>query len=384
MLKVYSEIKKTKNNLIDLIDQIAQIDTSRDIDRKDFFAILSSLIPDKYDDDKIKNIKRKAYNNIKSISGQSSFQIDNWISSHQSFLKGVVNAIQNKIFIAYENNSDFDISKYDIVIFDADKTIWKGDKAFQMIPPFINISEETVQDSEGRTISLREGVKETMIKIRALGIDIGIVSHSEDYDRKTQEQPVFEILRLLGIRDLINDNIVVMADLPKSMFIPRGREVLFVDDELENLLNVFNNSKADVIDAEEIEFEKLEAESNKWYKGAKRDYIPVSERPKKPDDGKEYELDHKKPRWKGGKDTKENLQWVEKNKHKGKSSNEGSFEYGGKDRHEKLKGKGKSNYSQYQSDTAKKKIEKEKKELGDNGFSKLQSERAKKRWNKKK
>lgn len=127
-----------------------------------------------------------------------------------------------------------------------------------------------------------------------------------------------------------------------------------------------------------------------WYKFAlealnqreakKRNYIPSKERPEKPKDGKEYQLDHKKPRWKGGSDKKDNLQWVEKDKHKNKSSGEGSFEHGGKDRQKKLKNKG--DYSKYQSDTAKKKIEKEKKEHGEKGFSELQRQRVKKRWDK--
>ena len=138
---------------------------------------------------------------------------------------------------------------------------------------------------------------------------------------------------------------------------------------------------------DEMEHEHLSAVSNSWYKEAKSDrYIPAKDRPKKPKDKTNLELDHKKPRHKfknkEDADKKDNLQWIDKKKHKEKSKSEGSFEHGGKDRHQKLKNKG--DYSKYQSDTAKKKIEKEKKEHGEKGFSQLQRDRVNKRWNKNK
>lgn len=265
MIKVYSEIKKSKECTLELIDKIAQSDIEPldRIERKHFFSILSLLIPEKNDDVEIRKIKTKSYSSIKSVLKKSSREIEEWVSGNQVFIKTILSSIKDKVFVSYENNSDFDIKKYDIIIFDADKTIWMGEPAYKMQPPFTKMDENIVQDANGLTISLRKGVRETLTKIRALGIDVGIISHSESKGEKTEDQPVFELVNIFGINDMINDKIVVMSDFPKSMFIPRDRKVLFVDDDEENLLDVFTNTDSDVISSEDVEFEKEQPSEDK-------------------------------------------------------------------------------------------------------------------------
>ena len=127
----------------------------------------------------------------------------------------------------------------------------------------------------------------------------------------------------------------------------------------------------------------MKADSNNWYKQSKRNYIPRSEQPEKPKDGKEYDLDHKNPLYKNkskNKNKKENLQWIERDKHIKKSQEDGSFQNGGEKHQEQEKKKGKEKYKEYQSGAGQEKVKKERKEIGEKNFSKLQSERAKKRW----
>jgi len=152
------------------------------------------------------------------------------------------------------------------------------------------------------------------------------------------------------------------------------------ENEFEKLKDYGIKVKYD--EDKDVHYFYVEEGSDSWYKISGRPRIKSKEIPEKPKRKGEYELDHKKPRWKKGKDTKDNLQWIEKNKHKEKTKEEGSYEYGGKDRHKKLKEKGKDEYSKYQSDTGKAKVEKERKELGEKAFSEKQRERAKKRWKK--
>jgi hypothetical protein len=325
---------------------------------------------------------------------------------------------------------------------------------------------------------------------------IGLISHSEKEGMDYQDQPVIKLLKGFGILKYFNEMIVIAKELPKSMFIPNEKRILFVDDDVENLFDVVENTEADGALPENIVYNPKSIEESVektgtvlvkdllkyeedfmplyvmaepeqtffkrkdetyweekerdildqfWYSSdnikqedfqifleemknngigsdsvletiqnesvgpmfssginvmikltdsgrkkitansfieAGRPRIKSKEIPKKPNGKKKYELDHKKPRWKGGKDTKDNLHWVEKDKHKEKTKNEGSYEYGGVDRHKKLKSKGKENYTEYQRNTGKAKVQKEREEIGEKAFSEKQRERAKKRWKK--
>jgi hypothetical protein len=155
-----------------------------------------------------------------------------------------------------------------------------------------------------------------------------------------------------------------------KMWIPKNRK----EEYDETCKEIKEDLKSDSL---------MKADSKNWYKQSKRDYIPKSEQPKKPKDGGEYELDHKKPLYKNkskNKNKKENLQWIEKDKHKKKSQEDGSFQNGGEKHQEQEKKKGKEKYKNYQSSAGEQKVKQERKEIGEKNFSKLQSERAKKRW----
>jgi len=639
---------KSSSNYLKILESLDDLDKLFLKNNTDFIKKLASTLTiENGDHTEIKNFKIKSIASLSPLFSSNNIKASEyWIDKNKEKINEILSAWGQLGFECYANREDVNIDKYDLIIFDADNTIWEGTCARDMTPPFYKLDTNTVKDSKGNICQLMNGVRETLLKLRAKGKDVGMISHSENESESHEKQPVILLLRAFGIFELFNDIIVIAQDLPKDIFIPKNRNVLFVDDKDNNLSDVIENTNADVVKAgEEINFEasvdnnikkaisnenaylrdylkngfdpydfsyfikeyldsksidydddmeyydifeewiqkaskdqiedfknytennniydgldgwnsppysamdftkyisptwmihftndaqgvadngfvygheemkeglhltthkvdryqgsgynfsfefgtreasnaarsgkygeeavlfwsdgvqvshwgdeeeqiifwgpsvnkslifpitrdygnwtvideagrnvftsedfnttvswcvdninmlqstrskalrkknhylmeknrnNQKAEKNNWYKTS-RSYIPQSERPDKPKAGKDYELDHLKSRWKGGKDKKDNLQWVEKEKHKKKSQEEGSFQEGGKDRHRKLKDKGKSNYSKYQSDCGKAKIEKEKEELGDKGFSQKQRERALKRWNK--
>lgn len=381
--KIYklSNLSRSKDVDYEVLDTISIVENNlikNKILNKNILAyFVDYLIPKKGDPSNLNKIKLSSLNKIYPLLDKKNMQsAEYWISNNEKVLDDIYNSLGKYALksISSQDNK-VNIEDYDIFIFDADKTILEGELAMNMVPPFVKLDENILKDSEGKVIKLKEGVRESFIKLKALGKDLGIISHSEKEGIPHEEQPLLNVLKKFDILNFFNEMIVILSNYPKSMFIPKEGRVLFIDDRIDNLIDVLSHTNADVIDADKIEYSK-ELDN----KQAKREYIPVKDRPEKPKDGKEYELDHKKPRWNGGSDKKDNLQWVEKNKHKNKSSNEGSFEYGGKDRHKKLKDKGEKSYKDYQKGCGEEKIKQEREEIGEEAFSRKQRERAKKRW----
>jgi magnesium-dependent phosphatase-1 len=592
------------------------------------------------DNEELKKIKREALLKIRPlISGQ---YID------RNIIEAAIDNMGEAAVYMFDYGDEIDFSDYDVFIFDADSTIWEGEDAANMEPPYKFIKGTyTIVDKNGKKISLKEGVFDAITQLKEKGKSLGIISKSEKEGVDYQDQPVILLLKEFGLLEYFDKMIVVDREIPKSAFIPKEPRVVFIDDDIKNLIDVDEHTDADVVNADDVvfdaknedvlsfeedlepldvlelcegedindfddwrenenevifainqntfvrakiinnlqknaaiaeevdqdqfveqkfnlresqifspEFKKwfgdwennsadsskivdkngqplvvykgmvgvdwtndsrpeikhierkelfpafngneegvriagffssdkevashfatihgpnhpavfpvylnirnpfvidangqpagifqfgktgkefrdvirsgscdgviikntkdegdvyvalnsyqiksalgnngmfstednsLTAKNNDWYKEAtvriaSRDWIPEDEKPEKPKDGDDYELDHKKPRWKGGKDTKENLEWVSKDKHEEKSKGEGSFEHGGDVHHEQLKEKGKKSYHDYQSHAAKEKVKQEKQELGEKGFSEKQREIANKRWHNK-
>lgn len=474
----------------------ASVELSKDPNPNILKKIAELCLPNYLDSRDGKTFKTKILLALKSaFSLKDDLEINKWISKNLLHIQDVSDYLGEFGMYYYASKyKKITQDDYDIFIFDADKTLWDGESAYKFEEP-ITFDENTAIDSNGLIIKLKDGVREMLAGLIGDEKRVGLVSHSEKENVQFQEQPVIKLLKGFGILDYFNEMIVVAKEFPKSMFIPNEKRVIFIDDEIENIMDVVENTNADGVSPEDViyspstikesvvktgtvkvsqnleyglDFVPLYVRSNNpklkpkdekyweekereildqyWYSSDKiessefqsfldnmvsngiekntvlelssgldditlsaspinvliklteigmekvspnsyveagRPRIKSKEIPKKPKGKGEYQLDHKKPRWKGGTDTKDNLQWIDKKKHKEKTKNEGSYEYGGKDRHNKLKKqKGEEGYSKYQSDTGKAKVEKERKELGEKAFSEKQRERAKKRWKK--
>lgn len=384
------QMASKKEDMLDIVEKIEkrwlENDPNKDIVKS--FCRIAKFFPFEESESDI-NLKKEALIKIRpiikaTIANKSDQWISNWILTNKN---RIVNAINNLKYIAVkkyaEENGDISANDYDLFIFDADKTIWNGIAAKDTEPPYKVIDKETVVDANGNEIKLKDGVRDTLMHLRLMGKDLGLISKSEKHGVDYQDQPVIQILKSLGILHFFNEMVVIDMFLPKSMFVPRGRRTIFIDDDKKNLVDVEKHSDADAVDAADVIFmpevpdDMKKTESHNWYRfvSAKKGV------PKKP--GKDYELDHKKPKWKGGTDDPKNLHWIKKDRHKKKTQNEGSFEYGGKLHQDQEKKKGKKHYHKYQQDAGKAKVQKERDSMSEEEFSALQRKRVNKRWNKK-
>jgi magnesium-dependent phosphatase-1 len=405
MKKALTLISKNVNSGLKILEKVIDQNVNP-------IDVLSFLYIQENDNIATKGMKRQAFIKIKK-------QLDDNNTNNDE----ISTELENVIDSYFNNKEKICIDDYETIIFDADNTIWEGECAANLIAPF-KVEQDMLTDSQGKQIRLKDGIVEVLNKLREYGKNIGLISKSEKENIDYQNQPIILALKAFGLLDLFNKEIVIDGNLPKSIFMPKEPHVLFIDDNIDNLNDVDEHTNASVFNAKNIKeyendlfdfdsdiepLEVLEYEEDEdideltknflqeddevaipfldgvliraKIKKASRDHIPASEIPKKPNGKGEYELDHMKPKHKGGQDKKDNLQWIPKNEHEKKSKDEGSFEYGGEKRQDLFKNE--KSYHKFQSDAAKEKINQEKSKLGEKGFSDLQSERAKKRWNKK-
>lgn len=441
--------KKSSHNKLDSFDEINNGWNFGIFNSKKFVKSMA-LLP--WDTDTIRDIKRKALLEIRPMMKSAS--PDKWASLNPKAIDNAINLMGEAALEDLSDTNTIRIDDYDLFIFDADLTIWDGPPGYKMEAPF-KVEGDSITDSNGLQIVLKDGIREILVTLRNMGKDVGLISKSEKRGVDYQDQPVVLMLKDLGLLVLFNEMIVIDGDIPKSAFIPRNKRVIFIDDDIENLQDVEEHSNADAVNSDVAKFDKedildfendlepievielregetiedldgwaeddneilipikdnlvirarikekldplpsdheesfdeqehehMQAASNDWYKQSKRDYIPASERPDKPKNKKNLELDHKKPKNKGGSDKKDNLQWVDKDKHKKKSQDEGSFQDGGNKKVKHEKGKGEKSYHDYQKGCGSAKQSKDRKEMGEAAYSKQQSDIAKKRWNK--
>lgn len=138
------------------------------------------------------------------------------------------------------NDKVIDFSDYDTFVFDADETLWSGESACNMKAPIKRISENTVEDLEGKKITLKENALEVIKELVRDKKELGIVSKSEVKDVDYQNQPIILILREFGLLDYFKKMIVAARDLPKGMFIPENDRTIFIDDDVRNISQVKN------------------------------------------------------------------------------------------------------------------------------------------------
>lgn len=131
-----------------------------------------------------------------------------------------------------------------LVIFDADETLWAshGYWVSLLVPPLKRINDNEITDSEGKRITLFNGLRELLKTLKDGGILISLVSLND-----SEPNRVMECLELFGLKHYFiypqvnwNDkgqNIKRILELIQKNEgkIINYDEVLFVDDHMSNI-----------------------------------------------------------------------------------------------------------------------------------------------------
>lgn len=228
-----------------VLDAVNYFDNKKIFSSSDFCELLAILSLDENEPQELKEIKRASLSSLSPILNASK-SIDFVLERNKNKIDKVIKALGEYAFNIFAQEKNVGIENYDLFVFDADQTLWTGDKAFEMEQPYSKIGD-AITDPQGHTIILKNWVKDYFFKIRAAGKSIGIISRSEKEGVNYEEQPVILLLKMFGLFDLIDQFITINADLPKSVFIPNSRRVLFIDNSVEEITEVKNNSNADTV-----------------------------------------------------------------------------------------------------------------------------------------
>jgi len=244
------EYFKNKKSNIELLEKIADFDQSfKSNDNKTIGKILDILKINQNDSPELKITKRKAITALDPLLKISSPEFaEEWIKINSEKINKIISAMGEKGFEQIASQ-EINLDDYDLIVFDADNTIWDGDVAKDMQPPFVKIDDNIIKDKDGKVCRLKEGFKKILLKLRALDKDIGMITHSENTELNHEDQPVLKLLKMFDIMGFFNEMIVILSDLPKSMFIPSDRRVLFIDDDIYNLWDVLRHTEADILPA---------------------------------------------------------------------------------------------------------------------------------------
>ena len=171
-----------------------------------------------------------------------------------------------KIFFSSQNNNDDVLrntifEKYDTIIFDLDNTIWDcftptgtGMGAYATEAPYELQEKNTIVDIRGNVIKLQEGIRECLEILDNNNKNLGIVSTGQKLSDivsrtpiPTQAQPSIMLLKKFDIYKYFNYDIILKAFANKLEYVRPLGETLFIDDKFDNLTNVQQNSKVDVL-----------------------------------------------------------------------------------------------------------------------------------------
>lgn len=165
----------------------------------------------------------------------------------------------NKMTLTKDVNEDNDLFKYDTIIFDADETIWdifdlNGDRlpAKDTNGPFYKKDENTLTDSIGNTIKLKDGFFGTLKQLKIEGKNLYIVSFSDKENSDFERQPVVQILDEFGLLKLF-DEVIIDNQAPKSEYVDKiddGNSV-FLDNDEKNIVDVSLHTNVDTINVKE-------------------------------------------------------------------------------------------------------------------------------------
>jgi magnesium-dependent phosphatase-1 len=127
-----------------------------------------------------------------------------------------------------------------LVVFDADKTLWTHPNVSSLVPPFKLINSDTLTDANGETFQLFDGVRELLRGLE----DRKVISTVASWNRP---EPVKEALRLFAVdrffkivkaefhpdKYLMIESII--SELVRTGIELNAHEILYVDDRTLHL-----------------------------------------------------------------------------------------------------------------------------------------------------
>ena len=152
-----------------------------------------------------------------------------------------------------------DHDKYDIFIFDLDRTLWDTkDKysqniwAKQLIPPY-ELEGDMVIDDVFSYCKLKPGVVEYLSFLSSKNKKIGFLSSGKLWGTIYKEQPSIYMLNFLGIHDFFNFNRdLLYKTFPKREYLKGFQDCIFFDDNDEVLAEVSKLKNIKTVDSKEI------------------------------------------------------------------------------------------------------------------------------------
>ena len=159
---------------------------------------------------------------------------------------------------------------YTVVILDLDNTIWscfdpRGNSigAKHLEVPFVRIDETTFKDIRENIIHLDPTIKDVLEALDDYGIKLGICSRAALKDVTEIAQPAVELLKKADLWKYFDYTITIKPDIKKSEYVfSDSGKVLFIDDQQDNLQDVEQSGRADVLDRRRFkEFGDLFTES---------------------------------------------------------------------------------------------------------------------------
>jgi len=153
---------------------------------------------------------------------------------------------------------EIDYNKYNIFIFDLDKTLWDtSDKygqsiwAKQMIPPFRS-EGNTVRDDVDSLCRLRDGVLEYLNFLSSKNMRIGFLSSGFLWGTAYESQPSIKMLELFNIIDFFNfKKDLLYKTEPKVGKLEDVGECVFFDDNDNVIARASEMQNIRVIDSKD-------------------------------------------------------------------------------------------------------------------------------------
>jgi len=248
---------KTANSIEDNINKNQDLKNS-------IVKLCSFMFYDHEEDKDIVSLKKKCLAHIRPLlsnfKNKNEQWFNGWIQVNPERIKMAMDlmyAVALKQFADVKQPDKIDVGIYDLFIFDADQTLWDSSvPASDTVPPYDFKDEYTLLDSQGNMIVLNPKVKILLKTLKDMGKDLGLISKSEKEGVPFENQPVLHLLKKFSILYYFNELIVIDKNMPKSAFIPKEmnqRHILFIDDKNENLIDVAENTDADVMNINDIE-----------------------------------------------------------------------------------------------------------------------------------
>lgn len=154
---------------------------------------------------------------------------------------------------------NIDYEKYDIFIFDLDKTIWDTYNvhddsiwAKQLIPPYC-LEENKVVDDVFSYCILKPGIEEYLNFLLRSEKKIGFLSNGEHWGLSYEKQPSVSVLKIFGLYDLFNfESFLIYKTLSKCDQLKNFGTCILFDDNEKVLKEASKLENVQAIDSKKI------------------------------------------------------------------------------------------------------------------------------------